>query len=116
MLLPFHGCGGGLIVHPVLCPQSLIHASGRYGGDPALADGTTNVWAARPTTINASSVRFMTSEVSGNEPARLDPAVWGTLRRSSSIQRYAPPGERSQPIRKPQSRTPEELGVPSLIT
>src|SRR5215510_12341147 len=34
-LLPFHGCGGGLIVHPVLWPQSLIHASGRYFGDPA---------------------------------------------------------------------------------
>jgi hypothetical protein len=62
----------------VLCPQSLIHASGRYGGDPALADGTTNACAARPTTIKASSVRFMTSEVSGVDPVKLEPDEWGT--------------------------------------
>jgi len=79
-LLPFHGCGGGLIVHPVLCPQSLIHASGRYGGDPALAEGTTDAGAARPTTIKASSVRFMTSEVSGVDLVKLEPSVWGTER------------------------------------
>src|SRR5262245_17655068 len=90
MLLPFHGCGGGLIVHPVLWPQSLIHASGRYGGDPALADGTTNAWAARPTTIRASSVRFMTSEVSGLHRVELEPVVWGTERERAGPRRARP--------------------------
>src|SRR6187200_1659066 len=78
MLLPFHGCGGGLIVHPVLWPQSLIHASGRYGGEPALADEVTNAWAVKPTTTKTSNVRLMTPKVSGVDPVELDPVVWGT--------------------------------------
>jgi hypothetical protein len=66
-----------LIVHPVLWPQSLIHASGRYGGEPALADEVTNAWAVKPTMTKTSNVRFMSPKVSGVDPVELDPVVLG---------------------------------------